>query len=149
MKVRDFMRTEVVTLTVGDHLEIADDIMRLGRVRHLPVQDGSRVVGIVSERDLYRAGMSSVLELEPGSNRDWLAKVAVRDVMTEKLETVGPDDDMRTVVQRLLEKKIGCVLVVENEALVGLVSETDCLSYLDQILRSSDVRRALPDLGID
>lgn len=146
MNVRDLMQTEVITLSLYDHLAIAEDIMRLGRVRHLPVLDGDRPVGLVSQRDLFRAGMSSVLELEPGSNQQWLEKVVVHDVMTRDVETIHPDQPMRSAVETMLEKKIGCLPVVEDGALVGLISETDCLSYLAHLLQTVDLRQELPEL---
>ncbi len=139
MNVRDLMQTEVISLSLYDHLGIAEDIMRLGRVRHLPVLDGERPVGLVSQRDLFRAGMSSVLQIDVESNQEWLEKVAVKDVMSHEVESIHPDQPMRSAVQTLLAKKIGCLVVVEDEALVGLISETDCLGYLAQLLEAGGV----------
>jgi CBS domain-containing protein len=141
------MQTEVITLSVYDHLAIAEDIMRLGRVRHLPVLDGDRPVGVVSQRDLYRAGMSSVLQLDPEQNQNWLEKVVVRDVMTKKIETIHPDRPVRVAVETMVEKRIGCLPVVEDGGLVGLISETDCLSYLAHLLETSEARQDLPELA--
>lgn len=149
MNVRDLMQTEVMTLSVHDHLAIAEDIMRLGRVRHLPVLDGDRPVGVVSQRDLYRAGMSSVLQLDGEAHKDWLEKVVVREVMSRDVETVHPDQTIQAAVQKMLEKKIGCLAVIEDERLVGLISESDCLSYLAHLLESAEVRQVLPELAGD
>ncbi len=63
MLVRHLMQRDVATLSVADRLDLADDIMRLGRIRHLPVVDGTRLVGILSQRDLFRAATSSLLQL--------------------------------------------------------------------------------------
>lgn len=129
------MQTEVVSLSVYDRLDIADDIMRLGRVRHLPVLDGGdKLVGMVTQRDLFRAGMSSVLQLDSESARGWLEKVAVRDVMTKTVETIHPDQPVRAAVQLMVDKKIGCLPVVDDGHLIGLLSETDCLSHLAHLL---------------
>src|SRR4029453_11730021 len=57
MDVRTLMQPDPLTLAVTEKLDIADDLMRLGRIRHLPVVDGSRLVGIVSQRDLLRAAV--------------------------------------------------------------------------------------------
>ncbi len=149
MNVRDLMQTEVITLSIYDHLAIAEDIMRLGRVRHLPVLDGDRPVGLVSQRDLFRAGMSSVLQLEAESNQQWLEKVVVQDVMSRDVESIDPEESMRTAVQRMLEKKIGCLVVVEDGGLIGLISETDCLSYLAHLLEAAETKQGLPELGND
>lgn len=137
MKVREIMQTEVATLQVSDHLDLADDVMRLGRIRHMPVEDDGRVVGVLSQRDLYRAGISSVLQFRSATEREWLAKIVVEEVMTSPVTTVGPGDNVRQLAQVMVEAKIGCVPVVENEVLVGLVSESDLLRHLVELLPDS------------
>jgi acetoin utilization protein AcuB len=143
MLVRDLMQADVATLKAHDHLDLADDIMRLGRIRHMPVVDGDRVVGIVSQRDLFRAAISSVLRLRPAAEREWLAKIAVREVMSTEVISVTPDTTIRTAVGRMIEKRIGCLPVVENGRLVGLLSETDCLGHLAKLLDIADARGQL------
>jgi CBS domain-containing protein len=147
MYVRDFMRTEVVTLDASDHLDVADGIMRLGRIRHLPVVSGSHVVGIVSERDLLRAAVSSLLQLGRESEQDWLAKVSVRSVMTTKVFTIPPSASLRSAVKIMAEKKIGCLPVVDDGRLVGLVSESDCLAHLGHLLEIADMKDGLPEFA--
>ena len=60
LRVRDVMTPEVTTLKQNDKLTLADDIMHLGRIRHLPVldDDGQQVVGLVSQRDLFRGALA-------------------------------------------------------------------------------------------
>ena len=59
MRVQDLMSTDVATLQRNDKLSIADDVMRLGRIRHLPVVDeDGRVVGVLSQRDLFRGALA-------------------------------------------------------------------------------------------
>jgi CBS domain-containing protein len=146
MLVRDLMQREVVTLRVTDSLGLADDIMRLGRIRHLPVLSDQTVVGVVSQRDLYRAAVSSVLQMHARSERDWLAKIPVQSVMAGQVVTIAPDDTVHTAVERMLEHRIGCLPVIEHGTLVGLVSETDCLRYLARVLGISEAKTTLPEL---
>ena len=62
MRVQDLMSTDVATLQRNDKLSIADDVMRLGRIRHLPVVDeDGRVVGVLSQRDLFRGALATAL----------------------------------------------------------------------------------------
>ena len=130
------MRREVVTLRVDDALDIAGDIIQLGRIRHLPVLDADgHLVGIVSQRDLLRASVSSVLELGAQADREWLRKVPVRDVMVTPVMTNGPDEPLAEAVDRMVDGKLGCLPVVENRCLVGLLTETDCLRHLAERLR--------------
>jgi CBS domain-containing membrane protein len=146
MYVRDLMEREVVTLNADDTLDLADDIMRLGRIRHMPVTGKGKLVGILSQRDLFRAAISSVLQLRPAAEREWLAKIPVREVMTTTVFTVAPTAAAHDAVKLMLEKRIGCVPVLEEGKLVGLLSESDCMRYLARLLDISDVKQQLPEL---
>jgi CBS-domain-containing membrane protein len=146
MYVRDLMEGDVVTLQVTDHLDLADDIMRLGRIRHMPVTSGKTLVGILSQRDLFRAAISSVLQLRPAAEREWLAKIAVREVMTTQVFTIAPSATIHAAVEEMLDKRIGCLPVVEGGNLVGLLSETACMRYLARLLDISETKQQLPPL---
>jgi CBS domain-containing protein len=147
MRVRDLMQRDVVTLAASDTLDLADDIMRLGRIRHLPVTSAGEVVGILSQRDLFRAAISSLLQLDRSAEQAFLAKVPVRAMMTPAPVTVGPEESVRAAVRLMLERKIGCLPVVEDGRLVGLVSETDCLGHLEHLLAIAEAKGLLPELG--
>lgn len=146
MRVRELMQTEVMTLEVCDSLDLADDIMRLGRVRHLPVVSGGEVVGILSQRDLFRAGISSVLQLRHAAEQKWLASIPVQQVMTASVFSIEPDASMRAAVEVMIDKRIGCLPVVVKGKLVGLLSESDCMRYLARVLAISDAKDVLPEL---
>lgn len=127
MKVRDIMVKEVATLDVNDELSLANDIMRLGRIRHLPVVDGARLVGIISERDLFRSSLAQALGYETKATREIMKTLRIKDVMVTKVITVSPDTELKTAVKMMVDHKIGCLPVVEGDRLVGLVTETDIL----------------------
>jgi len=103
-------------------------------------------VGIVSQRDLYRAAESCMLQLRRSREREWLASIPVRAVMTTNVITMAPDDTIHDAVELMLRHRIGCVPVVEHGKLVGLVSETDCLRYLARVLDISEEKAGLPEL---
>lgn len=127
MKVSDIMIKEVATLDVNDELSLANDIMRLGRIRHLPVVDGTRLVGIISERDLFRSSLAQALGYETKATRDLMKTLRIKDVMVTQVVTVTPDTDLKVAVRMMVERKIGCLPVVEGDRLAGLVTETDIL----------------------
>jgi len=137
MKVKDLMRTNVVTLHVTDALAIAEDIMNMGRIRHLPVVDAdNRVVGLVTQRDLFKASISSVLGFDRTKEHEWLGKVTVRDVMTKKLTMIEPEGGVVEAVDKLVTDKIGCLPVVDAQGkLLGLLTETDCLRCFRDLLK--------------
>ena len=135
MHVKDVMERHVVSLKLEDSLDVADDIMTLGRVRHLPVVAGeSRLVGLVPQRDLLKASLASVLELGRAVEHDWLKAIPVRAVMTREIETASPDDSLKSAVDRMIAKKIGCLPVVQDGKLLGILTETDCLQVLASAL---------------
>ena len=145
MQVWQLMSTDVVTLDAKGTLDVADDLMKLKRIRHLPVLDGARLVGLITQRDLFLAGVSSVLQFRSTTEKEWLARIRIAEVMTRHLITVAPDTDAEEAVQRMVEHKIGCLPVVTGGKLAGLLSETDLLRYLLRILQIADVKRRLAE----
>ena len=127
MKVKDLMVRDVATLDIGDELSLANDIMKLGRIRHLPVLEGKTLVGILSERDLFRSSLLEALGHEPTKTRDVMKAIRIQDIMIRKLITVSPEADIKEAVELMLKHKIGCVPVVAGGELLGLVTETDIL----------------------
>jgi len=133
MKVKEVMVKEVATLDVNDELSLANDIMRLGRIRHLPVVDGTRLAGIISERDLFRSSLAQALGYGSEATRDLMKKLHIKDVMVAKVVTVSPETELCEATKIMVEQKIGCLPVVEGGRLVGLITETDILcQYLKE-----------------
>ncbi len=131
MKVKEVMVKEVATLDVHDELSLADDIMRLGRIRHLPVMDGVRLVGIVSERDLFRSSLAQALG-GGQTSRELMKTVRLDEIMVREIVTISPELDLCQAVKIMVDKKIGCLPVVDQDRLVGLLTETDVmLQYLN------------------
>lgn len=127
--VSEIMRREFATLRESDRLDLADQVMKVGRVRHLPVlaEDG-RLVGIVSSRDLLEASLTSVLDFDPTSRRGFLHSVAVSEVMRRDVETVEERTPLLGAASRMIRHKIGCLPVVRPDGvMIGLVTETDLL----------------------
>lgn len=121
--VRDVMVTDLVTVGPGDTAREAYKLMRDGRFRHLPVLEAGRLVGILSDRDLRPVLLS------PG-----LAHARVSELMSEDLTTVAPDAPVEDAASLLVVKKIGCLPVLEGDRLVGIVTETDLLAVLVELL---------------
>lgn len=142
MKVKDLMQTDIVTLQTNDTLNIAEDIMGMGRLRHLPViQTNGRLVGMVSQRDLLKASLSSALQVSAYKQQQWLGKIAVRDVMSKGVVAVEADADIEEALKVLLIEKFGCLPVVEEKKLVGVLTETDLLEYLQRLLQEGKAKK--------
>jgi len=124
--VRDLMTTDVVTVGRNEKLLIADDVMRLGRIRHLPVvDDDGALAGIVSQRDLLHNGLLKALGYGTHTQREALDMVVVKEAMKTEIETVAPDAPLIDAARRMLELKIGCLIVVEAGRIAGILTESD------------------------
>ena len=132
LKVSDVMTADPTTLKSSDKLTLADDIMRLGRVRHLPVldDDGQKLVGIVTQRDLFRDALAQALGYGKHAQRQLLDSLVVKDVMATEVVTIRPDASLAYAARVLTERKIGCLPVVEDGRLVGILTEGDFVALI-------------------
>ena len=131
--VREIMMGSPVTLKPDDTLALASDVICLGRIRHLPIVDDGKLVGIVSERDLMGAAAKQIFGLKQTSQAALLKSVAVKDVMKKHVISVEPDTEITEAAHLMAEKKIGCLPVVSAGALIGLVTTTDILRYVERL----------------
>jgi CBS domain-containing protein len=131
--VRDIMATEVTTLGRNDSLQLAKDIMTLGRVRHFPVIDDGKVVGVVSQRDLYKASLGSVMKYGEKAQRAFLEGIVVKEIMSDPPITIASHASVQEAARLMMEKKIGCLPVLEGAQLVGIVTETDMLKLVAEM----------------
>ena len=130
--VQDIMTSEVTTLKRNEKLTIADDVMQLGRIRHLPVldDDGEQVVGIVSQRDLFRGALAQALGYGQHARRKILDTLLVKDVMTTDVITTSPETPLAEAARVLMERKIGSLPVVKGSRLVGIITEGDFVALV-------------------
>ncbi len=124
------MGTQLVTISATDRLSTVEDIMTLGHVRHMPVVQGGKLVGVVSERDLLRASLSILSEHRDEERRAFLHVVEIERVMSTPPIVVEPDATIEEAALIMAEKKIGCLPVVDGDDMVGLVTETDILRWV-------------------
>ena len=138
-RVSEVMQSQMVTLKPDERLDLADDIMHLGRVRHMPVVEEGRLIGIVSNRDLLvkrvgalrqhlAASLTKFLNFDPKQRRAFLHSVEAGEAMTRDVITVEPSATLREAAQLMIRHKVGCLPVVKPDGmLVGLVTETDLI----------------------
>jgi CBS domain-containing protein len=124
--VRDLMTREVATLDRNEKLSVADDVMRLGRVRHLPIVDSDgALAGIVSQRDLFHSGLLKALGYGTHAQRQTLDLLAVKEAMKTDVVTTTPDTRLADAAKLMFERKIGCLVVLEAGRIVGILTESD------------------------
>lgn len=120
------MSREVHTLKRNDELAIADALMKQERVRHLPVLDeDGEVCAVISQRDLFRGALLRALGYGSRTEDLMLKQVVVKEAMSADIQTTAPDTPVADAARLMIERKIGCLPVIENRKLVGIVTETD------------------------
>ena len=126
LRVRDVMTRDPKTLGRNDQISLADDLMKQERIRHLPVlDDDGELVGIVSQRDMFRGALAHALGYGETAQRRMLGLLVVKEVMTTQVVTVEPDAPITDAARTMVDRKIGCLPVVEGGKLVGILTEGD------------------------
>ena len=129
--VKEIMMGSPVTLRPEDTLDLANDVISLGRIRHIPVVEDGQLVGLLSDRDLIGAAATQIFGLKQKSKSALLKSVLIKDVMKKKVITVTSETKIGEAARLMADKKIGCVPVINEGRLVGLVTTTDILRYVE------------------
>ena len=123
MLIQDIMQREVVTIAATASPVEAYGLMRQHGIRHLPVLEGRRLIGVVTDRDLR--ALTRELSAAPLDD-----EVLIADQMTPDPLTAGPLDPVEDAARIMHDRKIGCLPVLEGERLIGIVTVTDLLDAL-------------------
>ncbi|MGW8284878.1 MAG: CBS and ACT domain-containing protein [Candidatus Deferrimicrobiaceae bacterium] len=131
------MRTPVF-LDEDDSMKTAMDTLKDREIRHLPVlKGGAKLVGILTETDIKQASPSTATALEIREVYYLLDKIKVKQIMTKRPYTISPTAPIEEAAMVMRDKKIGCLPVMEEGRLVGILTETD---ILDAFIESMGVR---------
>lgn len=117
MRLQDVMRREVKTISPRESAAAAFEQMRRAKIRHLVVMDGRKVVGVLSDRDVV--GLGSLRHVE-----------TVEDVMTAPAVCGSPDLTIRKAANLMRGRTMGCLPVLDDGKIVGIVTVTDLLELL-------------------
>lgn len=121
MQVRDIAsQRPILSVEAGEDLALANQIMLWAEIRHLPVLSGGALVGVLSASDLLRRATR-------GGWRDSL-RAPVKSAMSAPAQTISPDEDVAEAAARMAERRIGCLPVVSDGAIVGMLTRTDLLA---------------------
>jgi acetoin utilization protein AcuB len=132
MLVGSRMTTPVYTVTAGDTIAGALRLARTQRIRHVPVVDGDRLVGLVTERDLRHAA-PPIDDASGEEIRETIHSKKVGDVMVTTVITATTVTPVEAAAKLLYENRIGCLPVTEGDRLVGILTESDLLRALVEL----------------
>jgi CBS domain-containing membrane protein len=131
ISVSEFMTKDLVTVRESDDLALAESLLRLGGMRHLPVVRDRKLVGILTQRDILRSG---------SSGKPLARELPVANVMTRAPTTVRPAMGLAHAARLMLERKYGCLPVCDDDGtLVGIVTEADFVRFAADVVRDLDL----------
>jgi CBS domain-containing protein len=138
-RVRDIMSSPAITVSPDTTLPAANALMKEKQIRHLPVTEKDRLVGIVSRGDLREASISASINADQYELHFMLNRLTVGKLMTRKVRTVTPDALVVDAADLMTEHKIAGLPVVDSEgAVIGIVTESDLLKMLVRKLREAE-----------
>ena len=139
MQVRDYMTTKVTTLSHDARLLDAALLIRRTGKRHVPIVDEEgKVVGIISDRDVSRMAPSMLAKMTPEEYNAVFESTPITVAMTRNPIVVSPETPIKEAVSILYSKKIGALLAVESGRLVGILTVSDMLGLLNELLAKED-----------
>jgi CBS domain-containing protein len=136
--VAEVMTTDLFTVRPDDLVDLAASVMNWRHIRHVPVEDDEgHLVGLISHRDLLRL-----------LTQGWLARtrqpITVQEIMKRELVTIAPENSILEALSLMRLCQVGCLPVVENERLVGIVTAYDFLSLAAEIIEGQWRRTNVP-----
>ncbi len=134
MLVKEKMNPRLITIHPSADLGEARGLLEQHRIRHLLVVEGDKLVGIITDRDIRSAASASSLE-----------RVKVNDAMTRNVITVTPETHIQEAAKLLLAHRIGGLPVAKRGELQGIITETDLLNALVEIMDHAALERIAPD----
>lgn len=130
MLIKEIMTTRIATVSMDDRLNVIKEIFEQAHFRHLLVVEEEALVGVISDRDMLRA-ISPYLDTDAEMTRDTeTLNRRAHQIMSRQLVTIAPDQTLQAAAALMLEKNVSCLPVLENGALVGIVSWKDLLRIM-------------------
>ena len=149
MLVRKKMNKDLLTIGKDDRMMTAKKILQEKNIRHLPVVDGKKLIGLVTNMDIRKAEASPATSLEIRELHYLLDKLTVGEIMTRNVITISPDISIEEATTLLHDNKIGCLPVVEDGNLVGIITEDDVMEILIEVMGMKEKGSRLEVLADD
>jgi len=128
--VSTIMTKEILTVDINDSLEKAEHLFKKHKIRHIPVVEKKKIVGMLSLNDLLRISFADgAYKEEENVSSDIYEMFSISQIMVRKPETVTSNTTVREVANLLTKTKFHSLPVVDNEEVVGMVTTTDLLKY--------------------
>jgi len=132
--VSQIMTKSVISVNKDTHsLRDVKSIFHKENIRHLPVNDGQKIIGIISKNDLMRLSFGSMFDNQENADEAVLDMLSIDQVMTHNPQTADSSTEIREIAQMLIEGGFHSLPIVDDGDTVGIVTSTDIMKYfLDQ-----------------
>lgn len=128
--ITTIMSKHIISVDVKDGLEKAEHLFKKHNIRHMPVTDHKKIVGMLSMNDLLRISFADGAYREEGDIKsDIYEMFSIKQLMVRTPETVSPKNTIREVTSLLTNRKFHALPVVDGDEIVGMVTTTDLLKY--------------------
>jgi len=144
MHVEDLMTSNVFTVEPHDMIDRVFFLIHYEKVRHIPVIEKGKVIGMVSDRDMYKAlgpkSNSNAIESGKGSTELHVVSKKVQNIMRRGIISTTSDAQASDAASLMAEHKIGALPVIDNGKLVGILSATDILRVFSKLEHAKEKR---------
>ncbi len=131
--VSSIMVKDLITVSVRDGLDKAEHLLKKHKIRHVPVVEGKKIVGMLSLNDILRISFADgAFREEEDISSSIYEMFTIRNLMRSKLETVRSDNTIKEVAEKFVESEYHSLPVVDDGILVGILTTTDLIQYLLQ-----------------
>ena len=131
--VSTIMVKDLITVHVSDGLDKAEHLLKKNKIRHIPVVEGKKLVGMLSINDILRISFADgAFREEEDISSSIYEMFTIRNLMRSKLETVRSDNTIKEVAEKFVESEYHSLPVVDDGILVGILTTTDLIKYLLQ-----------------
>ena len=124
--VKDMMTKKVYVLNDNENLDVAKLLMDSIHIRHIPIiNKNDEFVGLLTHRDLLKLSVSSLADMDEEDQQKIHQSISLRDVMNTDVQTISQEAKLKNAIEQIINNKYGCLPVLEDLKLVGIITEAD------------------------
>jgi CBS domain-containing protein len=128
--ISDIMTDEVITISVNDSLYDAENLFKKNKIRHIPVVNGKKIIGMLSYTDLLRISFADAVDEDGQIDSTVYDMFAIEQVMARNIQTIDINSSVKDAAEVLAEKEFHALPVVKDKNLVGIITTTDLIKFL-------------------
>jgi len=138
--VEEFMTSELSTMRDTDSLNDAREIMTRKHIRHIPVtDDGGKLLGLVTQRDVLAATEPGLLNQEGSASHVRAVDIRLSDIMIRDVSIISQTDSLRKAAMYMQTHKYGCLPVVSDGRLVGIITDSDFIAIAINLIEQAEL----------